>query len=311
MHAEQIAPGIHRLRTLIVNAYFIRDQTSGEWALVDAGIPGYAGAIRRAAHQLFGRMPPSAILLTHGHFDHVGSLGPLVDEWGAPVFAHALELPYLTGRSPYAPPDPSVGGGALAWMSPLYPKGPFHFESVVQRLPDNGVVPALPEWQWLLTCGHAPGHVSFFRERDRTMIAGDAVVTTKEESLINTLFERAEVSRPPAYFTPDWNSARRSVETIAALDPEVLATGHGPVLRGPVMRRNLHELADRFDEVVPTTGRYVPYPAVTDERGLVHVPPKPGFAASRATLATAGVGAALGLGLIALASRRAAMDRRH
>jgi glyoxylase-like metal-dependent hydrolase (beta-lactamase superfamily II) len=305
MHAEKLAPGLYRLRTLIVNLYFVRDRISGDWALVDAGLPGHAGRIRRAAQQLFGTTRPRAILLTHGHFDHVGSLGPLVKEWDVPIFAHVLELPYLTGRSAYPPPDPTVGGGALAWMSPLYPRGPFHFEGAVRPLPHDGVVPGMPEWQWLPTPGHAPGHVSFFRHQDRALIAGDAVVTTREESLWNTLLERTEVWRPPAYFTPDWTSARRSVETIAALDPEVLATGHGQPLKGPVMRRALRNLADCFDRVMPSSGRYVPYPAVSDERGVVHVPPKPGFAMTPATLATAGVGAAVGVGLMALALRRA------
>jgi glyoxylase-like metal-dependent hydrolase (beta-lactamase superfamily II) len=310
MRAQKIAPGVHRLRTLIVNLYFIHDRTSGEWALVDAGMPGHGSTILRAARQLFGRERPRAILLTHGHFDHVGSLRPVLEEWGAPIFAHALELPYVTGRSPYPPADPTVGGGALAWMAPLYPRGPFHFEGAVQRLPNDGIVPGLPEWQWLLTAGHSPGHVSFFRERDRTLIAGDAVVTTREESLLNTVLDRAKVWRPPAYFTPDWSCAKRSVETLAALDPEVLATGHGPVLAGPVMRHALRDLADRFDRVMPSSGRYVPYPALTNEQGVVHVPPKPGFAASGATLATAGIGTAIGVGLIALASQRFAASRR-
>jgi hypothetical protein len=60
---------------------------------------------------------------------------------------------------------------------------------------------------------------------------------------------------------------------------------------------------------MPSSGRYVPYPAVTNERGVIHVPPKPRFAKTGATLATAGVGAAVGLGLIALATRRAGMER--
>src|SRR5207247_2957520 len=80
-------------------------------------------------------------------------------------------------------------------------------------------VPGLSEWHWLLTGGHASGHVSFFREDDRTLIAGDAVVTTRQESTTNVLFQRPIVWRPPAYSTPDWESARRSVETLAALDP--------------------------------------------------------------------------------------------
>jgi glyoxylase-like metal-dependent hydrolase (beta-lactamase superfamily II) len=304
MQAQRVAGGVYRLRTLMVNVYYIRDRSSGQWVLVDTGLPGFAGAIRRVARKLFG-FPPHAILLTHGHFDHVGGLPVLSNGWRAPVYAHALELPYLTGRSPYPPPDPTVGGGSLSWISPLYPRGPIDLGREVHALPLNGVVPGLPEWQWLLTAGHTPGHVSLFREDDRTMIAGDAVVTTRQESTMDVLMQRRVVSRPPAYYTPDWNGARRSVETIAALDPEVLATGHGRPLKGAPMRRALRDLADRFDQIMPSSGRYVPYPAITDERGLVHVPPRPTYAMNGATIA-AGIGAAaVGIGLIALARARA------
>ena len=122
---------------------------------------------------------------------------------------------------------------------------------------------------------------------------------------MNVLLQRRKVWRPPAYYTPDWNRARQSVETLAALGPEVLASGHGHPLKGPAMRRALSDLADRFDQVMPSSGRYIPYPAVTDQRGVVHVPPKPGFAMTRGTIAMAGIGAAIGVGLIALATRRA------
>jgi hypothetical protein len=131
--------------------------------------------------------------------------------------------------------------------------------------------------------------VSFFRGSDRTLIAGDAVVTTRQESAMSVMLQRAMVWRPPAYYTSDWQAARRSVETIAALEPEFLATGHGQALRGPVMRDGLRQLAARFDRIRPRRGRYVHQPAIADERGLVAVP------ARRATMSPALAGAAAGV----------------
>ena len=97
MRAEHIAEGVYRLCTLMVNVYFV-ESASRSWALVDTGIRGYTATIRREAERLFDS-PPLAILLTHGHFDHIGGLPKLASEWGVPVYAHPLELPYLTGRS--------------------------------------------------------------------------------------------------------------------------------------------------------------------------------------------------------------------
>jgi glyoxylase-like metal-dependent hydrolase (beta-lactamase superfamily II) len=304
MRAERVADDVFRLRTVMVNVYFVRDHITRQWVLIDTGMPGFAKTIRRTARQLFGSAP-AAILLTHGHFDHVGGLPVLADRWGVPVYAHPLELPYLTGRSKYPPADPSVGGGSQSWLSPLFSRGPIHLASRVHMLPMNGIVPGMPEWQWLLTSGHAPGHVSFFREADRTLVAGDAVVTTRQESTFSAMLQRPmTVWRPPAYYTPDWTGARRSVETLAALEPEVLATGHGRVMYGPEMRRELRDLADRFEIYMPSSGRYIPYPAVADERGVVHVPPRAGVAIDRTTIAASVGVAAVGVGLMTLAWRR-------
>jgi glyoxylase-like metal-dependent hydrolase (beta-lactamase superfamily II) len=304
MRAEQIAAGVFRFRTLMVNVYFVSDGVSRTgWTLIDTGFPGYAASIRREAARIFDR-PPSAILMTHAHFDHSGGLPRLADEWRLPVYAHPLELPYLTGESPYPPPDPTVGGGAQSWLSPLFPRGPIDVGRRVHMLPENGVVPTLPGWRWLLTDGHSPGHVSFLRESDRTLIAGDAVVTTRQESLIDVLRQRPIVWRPPAFFTCDWTAARRSVERVAGLHPNVLATGHGVPLEGADMRNGLRDLVQRFDAVMPSSGRYVPYPAVTDAHGIVHLPPRPALVMNSAAIAASVSAAALGVAIIAAARRR-------
>jgi glyoxylase-like metal-dependent hydrolase (beta-lactamase superfamily II) len=299
MHiGDEVAEGVLRVRTLMVNVYLVRNGSS--WVLVDTGLRGYARTIIAAAEAFVGSgRAPEAIVLTHGHFDHIGSLEALLERWPVPVYAHRLERPYLNGESAYPPPDPLVGRGSMALLSRLYPRGPIDISNCLNVLPDDGSVPMLPGWRYVFTPGHTAGHISLFRERDRILIAGDAVVTTKQESAVAVLAQREELHGPPAYFTQDWRSAAESVRKVAALEPDVLATGHGVVMRGAAMRESLHALAANFERTeVPQYGRYVRDPAVTDEHGIVRLPPDP-FPKVAAGLAAA----AIAFGLMAQASR--------
>ena len=287
---QPVSADLAYLRTAIVNLYLYGAPGDRHWVLIDTGMYGSAGRILRAAEDRFGvNTRPAAIILTHGHFDHIGAVRELAGHWDVPVYAHALELPYLTGRSSYSPPDPTVGGGAMAAMAWLYPRGPIDLGGRVRSLPDDGTVPEMPGWQWVHTPGHTPGHVSLYRDSDRCLIAGDAVITVQQESALAVAAQRPEIHGPPMYFTPDWAKARRSVEILAELEPEILATGHGVPLHGPEVRRGLHELARNFDHLaVPTRGRYVNRPAITSPEGVVSVPPP---AVSGRTKALAGLAA--------------------
>jgi glyoxylase-like metal-dependent hydrolase (beta-lactamase superfamily II) len=256
--------GMHQLtadlaykRLAIVNVVFYGPPEGGDWVLVDAGIPGAANMILHSANDHFGaERPPVAIVLTHGHFDHVGALHELAERWNSPIYAHELEMPYLDGTRSYPPPDPTVGGGLMSLSSPLYPRGPYDFSRWLRSLPADGAVPGMPGWRWIHTPGHAPGHVSLWRTVDRTLIVGDAFITTKQESAYAVATQRPELHGPPMYFTPDWDTAGESVRRLAALEPELVITGHGRPLGGVEMRSALHSLADRFDEVaVPEHGR--------------------------------------------------------
>jgi len=302
---REFAEDLAYLRTGMVNVFFVGPPGAGDrnWVLIDVGLPGWAGSIESSAARRFGEdARPAAIILTHGHFDHVGALQTLADHWDAPIYAHELELPYLTGRSPYPPPDPTVGGGVMASLSWMYPRGPINLGERVKALPGDGSVLELPGWRWIHTPGHTPGHVSFFRDQDRTLLAGDAFVTTKQESALAVLTQRPEVHGPPAYYTPDWDAARRSVEALAALEPVIAGTGHGVPMRGEELHAGLLALACNFvRDAVPRYGRYVGRPATANQEGVVSVPPD---VHHPLLITLAGFGAGIAAGLLLRASLR-------
>ena len=290
-----VAPGVWGMRDIFVNLYAINNPAENNWWLVDTGLRWSGSKIKRMGELLFGAgTQPAAIILTHGHFDHVGSVKKLAEEWDVPVYAHHLEVPYLTGQSAYPPADITVGGGLMADLSFLYPKGPIDIENRVVSLPQGGTIPGLPEWQYFHTPGHAPGHISLFRKSDRVLIAGDAFVTTKAESALATMIQYKKLSGPPKYLTSDWLSAASSVEQLANLEPEIVATGHGSPMRGAGMRKSLHNLAHNFTKLaIPSTGRYIRQPALMDDSGVVHIPPKNRNASSAPTLKILGITAAV------------------
>ena len=153
-----VAPGVWRLKDIFVNVYIIQNREGTEWVLVDTGLKSTASKIKNLVTELFGSgSTPKAIIMTHAHFDHHGSLLQLAEEWNAPVYCHHQEKPYLTGRASYPPPDPSVGGGAMALMSFAFPKKPINAEEYLRELPVDGTVPDLEDWRWIHTPGHTPG----------------------------------------------------------------------------------------------------------------------------------------------------------
>jgi glyoxylase-like metal-dependent hydrolase (beta-lactamase superfamily II) len=268
-----VAPGVWGVRDKFVNMYFVHDPSTNHWVLVDAGLSSSAARIKRVARQLFWpQATPAAIILTHGHFDHIGSVKQLADEWDVPVYAHYLEAPYLTGRSSYPPPDPSAGGGLFTYLSFLFPKGPIDLGGRLLLLPEQGNIPGLQEWKYIHTPGHAPGHISLYREQDGVLLAGDAFVTTRQESLLAVLRQEKKITGPPRYFTYDWLAAEKSVKALAALQPTIVATGHGQPMEGGALSA-LQQLADNFhEEAVPTHGRYTDDAAVAGISGVEYVP---------------------------------------
>jgi glyoxylase-like metal-dependent hydrolase (beta-lactamase superfamily II) len=293
---SEVAPGVCYLPIVMANVYLISDR-AGRWILVDAGVRGGTWRIRQAAMDAFGQ-GPEYIVLTHGHFDHVGGLPQLAEEWNVPVYAHAQEVPFLNGSSDYPPPDPTVGG-FMAQLSRFFPRGGIDLGLHLRTLPEDGSLPGWPQWKWVHTPGHTSGHVSLFREDDRTLIAGDAIITVNQENAAKLMSQAREFRNPPRYFTQDWRAAERSVRRLAELRPYTVAAGHGLPVAGDWVPEQLQSFAENFTP--PEQGRYVNTPVRADEYGVLYVPPAP---PDPAPMYAAGVGIAAAAGLLMFAAKK-------
>lgn len=251
----EVLPDLYCHTVQIVNIILVGHPYSNEFLLVDTGMPHSAKKIISVIEKRFGvNSRPKAILLTHGHFDHVGAVIDLVKHWEVPVYAHELELPFLTGESSYPDPDPTVEGGLVSKMSVIFPTDPINLGNRVEQLPSDGSVPYLPGFRWI----HTPGHVSLFRDEDKALIAGDAFVTVKQEYLYKVLTQEQEISGPPRYLTPDWSAAFESVKKLEALKPSVAITGHGLPMTGKLLTDSLKKLVKEFESIaIPEYGKFI------------------------------------------------------
>jgi glyoxylase-like metal-dependent hydrolase (beta-lactamase superfamily II) len=255
---REVAPDVAYYTNQIVNLVMI-GKPGSDWVLIDGGMPKSGDEIIKVAAERFGTdKAPLAIVLTHGHFDHVGSIVDLVLEWNVPVYGHPFEQPFLTGDQAYPEPDTSVEGGVLAKISSLYPNEPVNISEALRFIPEDGSVPFLQDWKWIHVPGHSPGQIALFRETDGLLISADAFVTVKQDSMYKVLLQQKEVCGPPVYLTTDWASAYESVQRLSALNPQTVIPGHGTAMEGEALQEGLKKLIRNWDEVaVPGHGKWV------------------------------------------------------
>lgn len=99
---------------------------------------------------------PRAILLTHGHVDHIMAVPPLAAKWGIPVWIHPEDV------SLYQSPDNAV----LPWIPAA--------ENLPAPVPEIPVVSGL-EFTLLHTPGHTRGGVCFFFPNEKFALTGDTL----------------------------------------------------------------------------------------------------------------------------------------
>lgn len=204
-----IADDVYLLRGFppnAINVYLVGD------VLVDAATR-HAG--RRILRQLEGR-PVTAHALTHAHADHQGASHEICEKLGIPFWVGAADVePAETGDVMARQPD--------FWLNKVIGKvwpGPGH--PVARQLREGDDVAGFTV---LETPGHSAGHVSLWRESDRTLICGDVLNGMNLVTSVRGLHE------PPSFFTPDPARNRESAKRLGELEPALVCFGHGPPWR--------------------------------------------------------------------------------
>ncbi len=222
----EIIPGVYLINMLASNCYLIAEPDG--LTLIDAGIPSsfsqivdFIGSLDRSVQEL------KTILLSHADIDHVGAAPALKAESGARIYASQIAAQALAEGHSSRQIELGILTPIFRWLETL--NGAMQIE-VDEILSAGQVLPVISGLKVLETPGHTPGHLSFYAEKHKLLFAGDSVSTNPDEILGNKV----------KFF--NWNQEQMlaSVRFQAALQPEIVCSGHGPVV---------YEAASKFPRV--------------------------------------------------------------
>jgi hydroxyacylglutathione hydrolase len=207
------------------NCWVVGDRDRGTAVVID---PGEHGATEVPAMLRRAGVACEAILLTHGHLDHV---------WAVPDLARSLDVPVLLHPDDrWLWDDPAAGFGVPPQVL-VDELGLTEWDPPSERLQDVRDGAALSfagiRFDVVHNPGHTPGHVTFLgRELDRapvTFSLGEAERASDDVLFSGDLLFAGSIGRTdfPRGSTPDM--VRSLADTVLPLEDDTLVLcGHGP-----------------------------------------------------------------------------------
>ena len=225
----RIAPNIHRIGSQsIVNAYLVEE--AGEVTIIDAGVPGYYGDIPRELTAM-GRSigDVRALVLTHGHSDHIGFAERLRRERSVPVWVHELDAALARGEVP----NPAKSGPmklapllGFLWFGMLH--GALRTPHLVEvsTFGDGATLNLPGSPRVILAPGHTPGSAALLVPTLDALFAGDCLSTYA----VTTGVRGPQI----APFTADADEALESLDRLERVDARWVLPGHGDAWDGGI-----------------------------------------------------------------------------
>jgi glyoxylase-like metal-dependent hydrolase (beta-lactamase superfamily II) len=217
----RIAPGIHRLGDGTVNAYLLEE--AGSVTVIDAAMPGYWNDLP-AELAAMGRSLDDirAVVLTHGHTDHIGFAERIRQERKIPVSVHELDEGLALGR------ERNPAGLGKTRIGPLLRflllglrKGGLRptFLTEVSTYGDGATLDVPGSPRVVLVPGHSPGSAALHLAQKDVLFIGDAIATYSV-----TTGQRGPQIAP---FSQDPAEAVRSLDLLAGIEAGLVLPGHG------------------------------------------------------------------------------------
>jgi glyoxylase-like metal-dependent hydrolase (beta-lactamase superfamily II) len=220
---KRLADGLYQLRGFppnAINVYLADD------VLIDAAT---RQAERRILRQLQG-YHVDAHALTHVHPDHQGSSHTICQRLSIPLWCGEQDVAAMET------PGAVVGAKVPRWLRRFQERWWVGAPHLIDRQLKEG--DKVASFKVIETPGHTAGHIAFWRESDRVLIAGDVL------NNINFFTGLPSLREPPDIFTADIERNRESIRKLAALEPRLTCFGHG------APRRNADKLK-RLAEKIP------------------------------------------------------------